>query len=145
MSKYKGGNFMFYMLIGVALLMFAISVGAFWIKLKILDISKKQLKRQRKIERDELQQQIQIIYDNELKQYYDQAVTLFKNLSRSGKLCRDDYLKFKKLLNKLLGEFIHDYDGWYYPNDAAEIYTKLKSIYYDRLDWEDINKYLNKF
>jgi hypothetical protein len=136
---------MFYMLIGFALLTFIAPLVAFWLKLKFLEWNKKQFKRQKRIEKQDLQKQIQVIYDKELKQYYDQAVELFKSLSRSSKLCRDDYLKLKKLLDRHLGEFKHDYDGWYYANDAAEIYTKLKSIYFDRADWEVIIKYLSKF
>lgn len=99
--------------------------------------------------------QIKIIYNNELKQYYEEARKLFNNLMKNKCLSHNHILYLRKLLEEELGEYIHDYDDYStkkngkiqkgFTNDCHRIYTYMKSYHISENGWKQILDFLHEW
>jgi hypothetical protein len=104
-------------------------------------------------------QAIKKIYKEEREQYYQEARTLFHDLAKSGSLTKQDLNSLRMFLEDLLGEYVHEFDGFEHEetvngkkvmkkgfcNDYHRLYCYLKSYYLNENDWKKIISFLKSF
>lgn len=75
---------------------------------------------------------------------YKQVSRAFNYSIRQKLLKRNDIIRFKQEINKLLNVNINHYQGFKFQNDAHEIYVKLKNRHLDETDYECLLNFLNE-
>lgn len=82
--------------------------------------------------------------DFETQKLYFQARNLFNTLMKEGRLSHNEIVYLDRLVQRLLGEFVHHYDNFTFENTCHRIYTMLKSSHLDKHDFQEIIDYLKE-
>lgn len=132
-----------FILLAIATLMVAVPTLLYLLPKLFFEWLKKFTKEQNDAYKESLHDKMKIIYKEEREPYYLEARMLFNLMMKNGMMNKASIIEFEGILDKALGSFTEYYDKRKFDNQAHRIYTKMKSIYIDVSDWNDILFYLN--
>lgn len=84
------------------------------------------------------------LYDREIKPYYEETQHLFNRMCKAGQITSDELYLLRVLIEDCLGVYKQQYKSMKFKNEFHRIYTYLKSWYLDKMDFLQIQAYLEE-